>query len=281
MNKAITIIAVLAIVFLAGILLFGPDADDATRGTVYFSVTDVAADMGNVSEVTMTTDRVELHSATEGWVTASTNSERFDLLALNASGENKLWAQANVAEGAYDQVRVTIDRIEVTTDDGETTEARLPSNQVTIDGAVSVNATATTSVLFDVKANQSLHLAADSSFVFAPVVEMESRSGAEVTVDANSGIVAISGGTIDANVTVGVDLAGESRVNFTLDADQAIEINTNGGININLGGSSNGENADENSTGASAGGEAEGNASAGTGGAGATVETEGGVEIQY
>ncbi|MEX0930201.1 MAG: DUF4382 domain-containing protein [Candidatus Paceibacterota bacterium] len=282
MNKAITIIAVLAILFLAGILLFGSEADDATSGTVYFSVTDVAADMGNVTEVTMTTRQVELHSQTEGWVTASSNSESFDLLALNASGENQLWAEARVAEGTYDRVRMTIDRVEVTTDDGETVEATLPSEQITIDGTVNSSVTATSSVLFDVLADQSLHTAADSSFVFAPVVVMESRSGADVTVN-ESNTVEIRGGSVDANVSVGVDLAGESRTNFTLDVDQAIELNTNGSINVNLGGTPNEESTGENNTGASAGAGAEGSAGVETDGtgAGAEVETQGGVEVQY
>ncbi|MEX0672923.1 MAG: DUF4382 domain-containing protein [Candidatus Paceibacterota bacterium] len=276
MNKAITIIAILAIVFLAGILLFGAGEEPKASGQVYFGITDAAADMGNISEITMTTERVELHSQTEGWMTASSEQESFNLLELNASGQNQLWAQADVNEGAYDRVRVTIASVEVTTEDGETTEATLPSNHVTLDGTVNVTTGATSSVLLDVEADRSIHVAADSSFVFAPVIQMETRSNSNVEVTSEN-MLTITGGSVDADVTFGVDLAGNSQANFSLDADQAIELNEDGSINVDLGGES-ATSSDDNDSSADVETDTEINAETDGAGAGVEVETEANVQ---
>lgn len=236
MNKTVTIIAVLAIILLAGILFFSePESEQAgeNSGTVYVSVTDAAADMGNVSEVTMTTDSIELYTESDGWVTVSDNQQAFDLLALNESGESQLWAAADVEAGSYDRVRMGIESVTVTTTNGSSSDAILPSDEITLDGLVTVSGNATSSINLDVEADQSLHTADDGSYVFAPTVKMESRSNAHVSVDSNER-VDIARGDVDTNVTVGVDLAGNSGIGVQVDPGEEIQVTKDGAIKLNI-----------------------------------------------
>ena len=101
----------------------------------------------------------------------------------------------------------------------------------------------TSTATIDVLADESLFVTDTKAIVFAPVVKFESRSNATATVDANN-MVVISGGTIDASVNAGMDVSGEVKTNFKIDADSVLQINdgvleikgaTNTETNINLG----------------------------------------------
>jgi len=276
MNKIVTIIAVLVIIVLAGVLLYNAgdnqnsDSDgDSARGTVYFSVTDAAANMENVTEVTMTTDSVQLRNESGSWIDATSDQKAFNLLQLNASGNTQLWAATQVEAGMYDQVRMNIDSVTVTTAGGEETRATMPSESVTIDGTVNVNGNATTSTEFDVIADESLHTATNGSYVFAPVVEMESRSSATVSVNDRN-MITVTGGNIDADVRTGVDLSGNSKADFSLDGSEQIEVDASGVIQTTVGGNSDDENSDD---GTSANGSVEANVDGGGTSATGTAET--------
>jgi hypothetical protein len=67
----------------------------------------------------------------------------------------------------------------------------------------------------DFLGDKSLHSTSNGEYVFAPVVVAESRSGGEVAV-GDSDEVEVLGGVVDSTATVGVDLDGVSRTNFTL-----------------------------------------------------------------
>ena len=296
MNKAVTIIAVIAIIFLAGIMIFNgdttstdPQGGDAAAGagTVYIAVTDAAADMENVSEVTMTTNNVSMHSTTNGWVEASGGSKTYDLLALNASGESKLYAKTSVAADIYNKVRMNIDTIEVTTTDGETHDAILPASDVTINGSVEVRENATSSVNLDVQADQSLHTAEDGTYVFAPVVTMQSRVGAQVSVAAGN-TVTIDGGTAVTKVTAGVDLTGKSGNGAQVGLSETIELTEDGTIKAAVGADTAPNTADEDasaesetSANVSAESETTAGSDAGTTSANVEADVEGSAGVEY
>ncbi len=208
----------------------------STQGKVIFSITDAAASMQGVTAVQMTVDKIEMHSATEGWVTVSHETKAFDLLALKASGLAKLAAETNVAAGAYNQIRVHVQKI-VVVKNGVSTEAKLPSNELKLNGIFNVTADAMTSVKLDIIADQSLHMTGKGKFIFTPVIKLESRSKANVRVESDD-TVTISGGDIDSDVEEGMDLKGEEKSDFKLDANSNLEIDDEGAIEV-MSGTSN------------------------------------------
>src|SRR3989344_2316386 len=201
------------------------------QGRVIFSVTDAAVNMSTISEINMEVNKVEVHSVVDGWVTVSTASRTYSLLALNADNESQLLADINADVGTYDQVRLMVDSISVETKAGTTKEAKLPSNELKINTMLVVKADETASVNFDFLADKSLHLTGSGEYIFAPVVKTETRSSAVVTVDAKN-VVTISGGRVDNVNTVGMDIDGSVKLNFQINSAQKLKLDSNNVIKI-------------------------------------------------
>lgn len=192
-------------------------------GTVTLTVTDAAADMGAISAVDMSVDRVYLHSNAQGWVLVSQTPQTFKLLDLKENNQLQLLAKADVAADTYDQIWLHVTEVKVT-QNGQVKTAVMPTNDVKMAGVVKVNSGATSTANIDVLADQSLFVTAEKSFVFAPVIKLESRSNATATVDGNN-MVIISGGNVDTSTTAGMDVSGELKTNFKIDAEADININ--------------------------------------------------------
>lgn len=228
MNRTLGVVIGI-LVILGGVYLIirnnSNSTDDANSltGRVVFSVTDAAVNLETINAINMRISRVELHSKAEGWVRLSSTPRTFELLELNESGRSLLLADVEAEAGAYDQVKLTIDQVNVVTKDNTTREATLPANDMPITTTVVVSGNATTSVNFDFLADQSLHVATDGEYVFAPVVRTESRSGATITLGADSA-VNISGGRVDSATTLGMDVDGSVKTNFVLDAATRLDI---------------------------------------------------------
>ena len=247
MNKTIGIIIVV-IVIIGGLYLLtsrapkvsdtGSDVGEqsqnaSSEGRVIFSVTDAAADMSAISEINMTVRSVDIHSEASGWATVSTTPQDYNLLALNASGESEILADVTANAGTYDQVRLNVDSIKVTTKAGATKEAKLPSSELKINTRLVVNANATSSINFDFLADKSLHVTGNGQYIFSPVVKTETKSNAEVNVNVD-GTVVIAGGQVDDTNTVGMDIDGSVKVNFELKANQKLNIDSNNVIKLEL-----------------------------------------------
>lgn len=205
-------------------------------GKVYVTVSDASADISNVSDVDMTISKVELHSATQGWITVSNSSNTFNLLTLKANGQVELAGEADVPADSYDQVRATISGVAVVTNSGNK-PAILTSNTLTIAGPVIVMAGVSSQANLDVNTSDSLHVATDGEYVFAPVVNFESRDTANVTVNSDNSVT-VSGGTVDTNIIVGTDLSGVTHVGATLSPTAQIQINA--GTPVLIGASASG-----------------------------------------
>src|SRR3989344_2063491 len=81
------------------------------KGKVVFSITDAAADMQQISSIQMTINKIEMHSATQGWITVSSQPKTYDLLQLKQSGTFQIYADATVAADTYNQIRLQADNI--------------------------------------------------------------------------------------------------------------------------------------------------------------------------
>ena len=205
--------------------------DTTYTGRVVFSVTDAAADMSTISEINMKVNSVEVHSTASGWVTASTTPRVYNLLALNASKKSELLADVDLETGTYDQVRLMVDSIAIKMKTGVIKEAKLPSSELRINAKLLVNRDMTSSVNFDFLADKSLHTTGNGSYIFAPVVKIETKSNADVSVD-NKSVVTITGGRIDDANTVGMDIDGSVKINFQINSKQKLNIDSNNVIKI-------------------------------------------------
>lgn len=239
--------AVIVVLVIIGVLSYQknskvaqPATDNKSGGSLYIGVTDKSADIKNVNDVDLSVKKIEMHSATNGWITVSSSERKYALFSLKANGQVKLYIKKdNVPSGFYDKVRVTLGDVVVHTKTKGDIKATMPSSQIVMNVAVQVNDNKNTHIKLDFLADKSLHVTSDGKYVFAAVLKMESRSNADVTVASNDN-VNVSGGTVDGDVNVGIDLDGSSRSNFELDTDNSFKIESdNGGeIKFMLGGKS-------------------------------------------
>ncbi len=237
MNKTTWIIVAIVII-IGGIYLITrtPESKNAisestseqteqttAKGRVVFSVTDAAVNMGSVSELNMTVDKIDVHNSTKGWFTVSTIPKTYNLLALKASGESKVLADVETTAYTYDQVRLTIGSVLVKTKTGVVVEAVMPSHELLIDTELLVDADRTSSANFDFIADKSLHTSVDGKYIFTPVVKTETRSKGGVAI-ATNGTVTINGGQVDDTNTRGMDLDGSVKLNFEIKSGQKLNI---------------------------------------------------------
>src|SRR3989344_8504352 len=155
-NTVIMVIIIVALVLLGGIFLLynmqnpsglpaytptptsTPQNQNQTKGTIYFAVTDAAANMQNVSAINMTIDRVDVYSAAQGWVTITQAPQTFSLLELKSKNQSKLLAKASVFADTFSQVKLHISKVMVT-ESGKVKEAKLPSNNFNLASTMKVN----------------------------------------------------------------------------------------------------------------------------------------------
>jgi len=196
------------------------------------SVTDATGDINGISEVNLKIDRVDLHSTTAGWVTASANAQTYNLLALNASAQSKVFADVKPKVGTYDQVRIEINSVTLRKNSGAMTTAKLPLNTMTMNTNLVVNESGTSDLKLDFLASNSIHPYGSNQYIFAPVVATTTQSGANLSIDA-TGVITIAGGRIDSTNSYGMDVDGSVKLNFQIDPNAKLQVGTGGTISIN------------------------------------------------
>jgi hypothetical protein len=210
------------------------------NGSLYVGVTDASADIKNVDDINMSVKKVEVYSASRGWVTVSSNSKDYDLLTLKNSGEVKLYAKSDIPADTYSKVRVTLGDTNVKTKANGTVKATLPASQIVMNQKVAVTGNQTSQLKLDFLADKSLHVTGDGkSYVWAPVVASEAKSNTQVQSGSDD-VITSTGGTTDSAVSVGVDLQGTSKPDYQLATDNTLQIKSsnNGILNFMLGGKS-------------------------------------------
>ncbi len=224
----------LALVIILG--LYKYENDRKNSSTLYIGITDATADISGVTDIDMSINKVEVHSVENGWVTASSNSKLYSLLALKASGETKLYTKAKVPVDSYDKVRVTLGDTVVRTKASGDVKAVVPSAYIVIDSELNTKSKGSAYIGLDFLADKSLHITSDGDYVFAPVVKADYGSKATVTV--TDGVVVVGEGSTDGTTSVGMDLSGKSRANFELITGKSlmIESSTDTEVKFILGG---------------------------------------------
>lgn len=205
----------------------------SSEGRAVFAIKDAAADMGAVTSVKVTVDSVKVHSETEGWVTVSSSQRTYDLLQLKAQGKQELLADANLKSGTYDQLRLDISNV-VVTDASGSHEAKLPSGELKVNGNLVVEGNTTSTATFDFIADESLHVTGNGKYILAPVVQVETKSNADVQI-GNDNNVEIKGGSVRTNTKVGMDIDGNVGVNIRVPANVNLSIDASGVVKLGKG----------------------------------------------
>lgn len=217
--------AIALIVLVGGYFYFAGNTNTASgeQGKVYVTVSDAAAEMSGVQDVSMTVDKVELRSASGGWVTVSSAPHTFNLLTLKANGKAELAGSANVAAGTYDQLRISVRSVEVKTKSAGNKAAVVVARTMAIPGTIVVRAEESTHADIDVQTSSSLFTASSGEYVFAPVIVYQTSHGSDVSVASDNSVTA-SGGTTDTNTAVGTDLSGNIVVGSQLSPNVVITV---------------------------------------------------------
>jgi hypothetical protein len=258
-NKGIVWTVVVLIVLIGLVVLFTGDNKPGQNagteptstqpllsgtGRVVVAITDAAVGLETISKINMTIDEVSLRNASGTFTTVSSNDTQFDLLALKNSGQLALAADATIPAGVYNQVRVVIKDVQVVKKAGGTITAKLPSGEFKYNTNMTVQGGSTNTISLDFLADASLHLAGNGTYIFAPVVHTEHRTDATVTAASSSttatsssiqlgGRLTISGGSVSASATQGMDVDGTVKQNFKIDSGAKVDIQ-NGVIKVTL-----------------------------------------------
>ena len=195
-----------------------------------FAITDKAADLGTVSSIYLTVDKISVHAKEKSWVTISDKPQTYDLLTLRTTGEIMALATSELNPGLYDQVELSVSKVTVLDSKGSN-EVFLPSNKIKIIGDVLVEGNKTTIVLFDFIADESIHQTGKNEYIFAPVIKVETRNKADVKVFLKT--VDIRGGEISSSNTYGMDEKGNLRAAYKLGATTNLTIE-NGKITVGI-----------------------------------------------
>ncbi|MFH0714678.1 MAG: DUF4382 domain-containing protein [Candidatus Diapherotrites archaeon] len=213
-------IVFLSLAVLTALLLFGctQSGGESATGRAVVAIADAGSDLNDVSSVVITVTNAEVHSDANGWIQLIDLSpspvadsrpfppQTFDLVELKESGLAQILADASLPEGSYQQIRLTISDVAVTDSNG-THSAKLPSGVLKFAGGFSVDANSVSTAVFDFQLDESLHLTGSGQYIFSPVIQLETREGAQVEIEGDN--VRISGGSVKDDKKVEMDENGE------------------------------------------------------------------------
>ncbi len=170
-----------------------PQPSGISTGTIEIRVTD-APPRDEVTSIMVTVASVEIHKAgteqepeeqppddgdqdqeegTGEWITIPiTGNNPFDLLLLQKENLDELLATEEVTAGKYTQIRMTIDKVEVTLGDGELQEATLPSGKLKFVRPFNVTDGENTILLLDFDADKSVTVTGNGKIIVKPVVKL-------------------------------------------------------------------------------------------------------------
>lgn|GEM_PF-1504278 len=201
--------AVLCLALLSGLAAAGTGCDNSTRlleeGTLTFNVTDAPPAGLDITGIMITLSKLEVHkavakqaqtTATETTATETTSTEAttsteeeteqttgewltidipaaaqtFDLLKVKDI--TQLLATAQVTEGLYTQVRLTVEKAELPVSSGEPITVTVPSRVLKIVHPFEVVAGETTTLTLDFDAEKSVTVTGNNKVQIKPVIKL-------------------------------------------------------------------------------------------------------------
>ena len=127
----------------------------------------------DVTKILITVANIEVHKATgDAWVNVVQGPVEFDLVEIQ--GVEETLGEAILEPGRYGQIRLEIEKAEVTVD-GNVLSARVPSGKLRIAGGFSLESGDTTILTLDFDAEKSVVVAGTRNVLIKPVIKLLSR----------------------------------------------------------------------------------------------------------
>lgn len=195
------------------------------QGTVTFAIKDKAESLDNFQYILLQLKGVSVHHAGGQWIAMKSTPPLFDLLKLYRSEkESAFLTELNLDAGIYDQIRFDLGTIMLVTKDGMSHEAKIPSKEIKFNSRLIVEKEGKSSVTIDIISAKSIHLTGRGEYIFAPVINLETRSKLDQTQIFPTGMVTIIGGKTDTTIDVGMDENGDMKKDFFFDSSTTFEI---------------------------------------------------------
>ena len=144
-------------------------------GTLEVRVTDLPNPA--IAAIDITVEDIQVHNSADGqWVTVVEGPASFDLIAV--TGVEAFLGSGGLTPGQYTQIRLTITSTTIT-QDGETTEAQLPSGTLRVVRPFTIQAGETTIATLDFDAERSVVTQGTGKFLLRPVITLLVRKESE------------------------------------------------------------------------------------------------------
>ena len=112
-------------------------------------------------------------NSTAGWYTIVNESQTFDLIALQDVKE--LLGQKNLSAGKYTQIRLTVEKAEITINNSgeiEVHDLKIPSNKVKLIKSFWIYEDETTVLTLDFDVYESVHKAGKDKYIMRPTIKV-------------------------------------------------------------------------------------------------------------
>ncbi len=206
----------------------GASVTEQNKGSAVFAVSDAAANMGTISDVKVTIDGLRVREASGMWTNVNVQQQTFGLLDLRNRGVTDLLANAQLNAGTYDRLELDVSKA-VVIDDKGSHEAKLPGNTLQLVGTMTVVPGATATADFDFLTDKSLHVTGNGTYVFAPVLHVQTRSSADVSIGSDR-TVQVKGGSVSTDTELGMDVNGNVGAGFQISPDAVLSVSASGKI---------------------------------------------------
>ena len=199
---------------------------------VVFAIADKAATLTGIRSVLMSVEKLWVRHEKLGWREISFGGPKsYDLLLLRESSVLGLLHDARLPAGTYTEVHLRLGAVTVIPNVGVSQAARLISTDLKFAGRFSAKDNDTAVVIFDFLLDKALHTTTANTYLFAPVVEYQSRNNTIVEI-TSAKEVKVGGGSSSYKLNLGMDENGVLRSNYALNPNLIITILTNSALKL-------------------------------------------------
>ena len=192
-------------------------------GRVVFAIKDKAENINDIRSIFVTIASVKINHPTKGWITIPNSAKEFDLLEIKKSGLFGLLSDTYLEADSYNQLWLTITKVNILKLDGSTVIAKLPSQNIRFNAFSKIVKGETAAITFDFDVEKSLHITTDNKeYLFLPVVETSIQNTVYINMFSN-GKFTFSSGTTGSSIKVGMNENGDIIGNYSLNPLTEIE----------------------------------------------------------
>lgn len=195
-----------------------------SQGRVIFALKDEFVSLDQIESILFTVKEMQVQNPGKGWVTVMTGPKVYDLVKIYKSGAMEFLSEAYLDPGTYNQLRMAVGKVMIIKKGSASPEeAKLPSEELKIPARLQIVKGENSSVEIDILSEKSLHAATDGTYIFMPVLRVETRSNV-TSFQVRQNLVTIIGGAAVYDASFGVDENGNAKDNYRLSPAAKLEI---------------------------------------------------------